>query len=98
MSDDEADYNIDSADAGASDTIPMEAGQIKKGGEYLNKIGSSPYPSYDRLRDSIGATQIIVTDKQWKKTLYELRWRKSKNYFRQRYDQVLHNTMIDNQK
>jgi hypothetical protein len=26
------DYNIESADAGASLTIPMEAGQIKKGG------------------------------------------------------------------
>jgi hypothetical protein len=34
MSEEEADYNIDSADAGASDTIPCEAGQIKKGGEY----------------------------------------------------------------
>lgn len=31
MSDD-ADYAIESADAGASTTIPMEAGQIKKGG------------------------------------------------------------------
>ena len=31
MSDD-GDYNIESADAGASATIPMEAGQIKKGG------------------------------------------------------------------
>jgi translation initiation factor 5A len=30
MSDNE--YNIESADAGASSTIPMEAGQIKKGG------------------------------------------------------------------
>ena len=30
MSDD--DYHIESADAGASTTIPMEAGQIKKGG------------------------------------------------------------------
>ena len=30
MSDTE--YNIESADAGASTTIPMEAGQIKKGG------------------------------------------------------------------
>jgi hypothetical protein len=30
MSDNE--YNIESADAGASETIPMEAGQIKKGG------------------------------------------------------------------
>jgi translation initiation factor 5A len=30
MSDNE--YNIESADAGASATIPMEAGQIKKGG------------------------------------------------------------------
>jgi hypothetical protein len=29
---DEEDYNIESADAGASATIPMEAGQIKKGG------------------------------------------------------------------
>lgn len=32
MSDDHEDYHIESADAGASDTIPMEAGQIKKGG------------------------------------------------------------------
>jgi len=31
MADDE-DYNIENADAGASTTIPMEAGQIKKGG------------------------------------------------------------------
>jgi translation initiation factor 5A len=31
MSED-ADYNIESADAGASTTIPCEAGQIKKGG------------------------------------------------------------------
>lgn len=31
MSDD-ADYHIEQADAGASATIPMEAGQIKKGG------------------------------------------------------------------
>ena len=31
MSDDE-DYKIESTDAGASATIPMEAGQIKKGG------------------------------------------------------------------
>lgn len=31
MSDD-ADYAIEQADAGASATIPMEAGQIKKGG------------------------------------------------------------------
>ena len=31
MGDDE-DYVIESADAGASTTIPMEAGQIKKGG------------------------------------------------------------------
>ena len=30
MSDNE--YAIESADAGASETIPMEAGQIKKGG------------------------------------------------------------------
>jgi translation initiation factor 5A len=29
---DEADYHIENADAGASATIPMEAGQIKKGG------------------------------------------------------------------
>lgn len=29
---DEEDYAIESADAGASTTIPMEAGQIKKGG------------------------------------------------------------------
>ena len=29
---DEADYAIETADAGASATIPMEAGQIKKGG------------------------------------------------------------------
>lgn len=32
MSDDEHDYAIETADAGASATIPMEAGQIKKGG------------------------------------------------------------------
>lgn len=31
MSDDE-DYHIENTDAGASATIPMEAGQIKKGG------------------------------------------------------------------
>jgi len=29
---DEEDYNIENVDAGASATIPMEAGQIKKGG------------------------------------------------------------------
>lgn len=29
---DSGDYAIESADAGASATIPMEAGQIKKGG------------------------------------------------------------------
>lgn len=29
---DEDDYAIESTDAGASATIPMEAGQIKKGG------------------------------------------------------------------
>jgi len=33
MSDD--DYHIESTDAGASATIPMEAGQIKKGGYVL---------------------------------------------------------------
>ena len=32
MSDEDHDYAIESADAGASATIPMEAGQIKKGG------------------------------------------------------------------
>jgi len=35
MSDNE--YNIESADAGASETIPMEAGQIKKGGYIMIK-------------------------------------------------------------
>ncbi|KAL7497465.1 hypothetical protein ACHAWT_007436 [Skeletonema menzelii] len=35
MSDNE--YNIESADAGASETIPMEAGQIKKGGFIMIK-------------------------------------------------------------
>eukprot|EP00574_Skeletonema_japonicum_P002489 CAMPEP_0201726614 /NCGR_PEP_ID=MMETSP0593-20130828/10001_1 /ASSEMBLY_ACC=CAM_ASM_000672 /TAXON_ID=267983 /ORGANISM="Skeletonema japonicum, Strain CCMP2506" /LENGTH=159 /DNA_ID=CAMNT_0048218137 /DNA_START=61 /DNA_END=540 /DNA_ORIENTATION=+ len=35
MSDNE--YNIESADAGASSTIPMEAGQIKKGGYIMIK-------------------------------------------------------------
>eukprot|EP00984_Skeletonema_dohrnii_P016617 scaffold7430_cov156-Skeletonema_dohrnii-CCMP3373.AAC.12 len=35
MSDNE--YNIESADAGASATIPMEAGQIKKGGFIMIK-------------------------------------------------------------
>jgi translation initiation factor 5A len=29
---DDGDYHIESVDAGASATIPMEAGQIKKGG------------------------------------------------------------------
>lgn len=32
MSDDADEYHIESTDAGASATIPMEAGQIKKGG------------------------------------------------------------------
>jgi hypothetical protein len=32
MSDDEQDFVIEATDAGASATIPMEAGQIKKGG------------------------------------------------------------------
>ena len=32
MGDDGEDYAIESVDAGASATIPMEAGQIKKGG------------------------------------------------------------------
>ena len=32
MSDDADEYHIETADAGASATIPMEAGQIKKGG------------------------------------------------------------------
>jgi len=35
MSDNE--YNIESTDAGASETIPMEAGQIKKGGYIMIK-------------------------------------------------------------
>ncbi len=35
---DEADYAIETADAGASSTIPMEAGQIKKGGYVLISI------------------------------------------------------------
>ena len=33
---DDADYAIEVADAGASATIPMEAGQIKKGGYVLS--------------------------------------------------------------
>ena len=32
MSDDHNEYHIETADAGASATIPCEAGQIKKGG------------------------------------------------------------------
>jgi hypothetical protein len=32
MSDDDGDYAIEVTDAGASATIPMEAGQVKKGG------------------------------------------------------------------
>jgi thiamine phosphate synthase YjbQ (UPF0047 family) len=32
MGDEGEDYHIESTDAGASTTIPMEAGQIKKGG------------------------------------------------------------------
>ena len=35
MSGEEQDYAIETADAGASATIPMEAGQIKKGGYVL---------------------------------------------------------------
>ena len=31
----DADYAIETADAGASETIPMEAGQVKKGGYVL---------------------------------------------------------------
>ncbi len=42
MSDD--DYHIESADAGASATIPMEAGQIKKGG-YVRKALLPPVVS-----------------------------------------------------
>merc|ERR1711935_978117 len=34
---DEEDYNIETTDAGASATIPMEAGQIKKGGYIMIK-------------------------------------------------------------
>mmetsp|Transcript_10932 Transcript_10932/g.15953 ORF Transcript_10932/g.15953 Transcript_10932/m.15953 type:complete len:160 (+) Transcript_10932:157-636(+) len=34
---DDNDYAIESTDAGASDTIPMEAGQIKKGGFMMIK-------------------------------------------------------------
>jgi hypothetical protein len=37
---DDRDFNIESADAGASATIPMEAGQIKKGG-YVEFISLS---------------------------------------------------------
>jgi translation initiation factor 5A len=37
MSDNEDDYKIESTDAGASATIPMEAGQIKKGGHMMIK-------------------------------------------------------------
>uniref|UniRef100_A0A7S1E1Z5 Eukaryotic translation initiation factor 5A n=1 Tax=Thalassionema nitzschioides TaxID=33649 RepID=A0A7S1E1Z5_9STRA len=37
MSDNEGDYAIESTDAGASTTIPMEAGQIKKGGYMMIK-------------------------------------------------------------
>lgn len=37
MSDDADEYHIESTDAGASDTIPMEAGQIKKGGYMMIK-------------------------------------------------------------
>jgi hypothetical protein len=33
MAEEEHDYAIESTDAGASTTIPMEAGQIKKGGK-----------------------------------------------------------------
>jgi translation initiation factor 5A len=32
MSEEDQDYHIENVDAGASATIPMEAGQIKKGG------------------------------------------------------------------
>jgi hypothetical protein len=33
---DEDDFVIESTDAGATATIPMEAGQVKKGGESRN--------------------------------------------------------------
>jgi hypothetical protein len=32
MSDSDDDYHVEVSDAGASDTIPMEAGKVKKGG------------------------------------------------------------------
>ena len=35
MSEEDQDFHIESADAGASDVIPCEAGAIKKGG-YVN--------------------------------------------------------------
>ena len=35
MSEEDQDFHIESADAGASDVIPCEAGDIKKGG-YVN--------------------------------------------------------------
>lgn len=35
--DDDAQYAMENADSGASDTIPMEAGQIKKGGHMMIK-------------------------------------------------------------
>lgn len=37
MADDDRDYTFDSTDAGASETIPCEAGQIKKGGYIMIK-------------------------------------------------------------
>jgi len=37
MAEEEPDYNIETVDAGASATIPMEAGQIKKGGYMMIK-------------------------------------------------------------
>jgi len=37
MAEDEGDYVIEKVDAGASATIPMEAGQVKKGGFMMIK-------------------------------------------------------------
>lgn len=56
MSDD--DYHIESTDAGASATIPMEAGQIKKGGYVLVHCGCCCCKS--EMHPSRAVVQLVV--------------------------------------
>merc|ERR1719443_2019344 len=69
MSDD--DYAIETTDAGASDTIPMEAGQIKKGGYMMIKgrpckvlsISVSKTGKHDHAKCNFTATDIFTGKK-----------------------------------